>query len=154
MINLIVAVAKNNVIGKNGSLPWRIPEDLKKFKQLTMGGVLFVGKNTSKTLPPLKDRDIILLQRNDYPTLEDMEDICSSRNKTGWLIGGAEVYKSALELNIRKKLDMKLYLTAIDYEYDGDTFFPSHLIDDKWSVESEEVLKQEPLVKLQIWSKL
>lgn len=154
MINLIAAIAKNNVIGKNNTLPWRIPEDLKKFKQLTTNGILFVGKNTSKSLPPLKDRDIILLKRNDYPCLEDMEDICRSRNKIGWLIGGAQVYESALLLNAEKKLDLKLYLTMIDYEYDGDTFFPSHLINDDWHIDSEEILKiEDPLVKLQIFSR-
>jgi dihydrofolate reductase len=153
MINLIAAVAKNGIIGKNGTLPWRIPEDLKKFKQLTMSGVLFVGKNTSKGLPPLKDREIVLLRRNDHPTLEDMDDICRDRGKVGWLIGGGQVYEAALKLCADNKLDMKLYITTIDKEYDGDVFFPLHMIDDEWLMESEEVLKQEPLVKLQVWSK-
>src|SRR6266568_8800773 len=98
MINMIVAVSKNDVIGKNGTLPWRIPEDLKAFKELTMGGILYVGKKTAQSLPPLKGREIVILNRSSFPTLNDITTINDERPK--WLIGGAQIYDAALKLDI------------------------------------------------------
>lgn len=151
MINMIVAVSKNGVIGKDGNLPWRIKEDLRKFKELTMGGVLFVGKKTAATLPPLAGRDVVGLNRDTFPTLNDVKNSAVWNNtQARWLIGGAAIYNAALENNIVDRV----YLTIIDKEYDGDTFFNTASITDssKWILSSQEVLReQDPIVTLQVW---
>lgn len=154
MINMIVAASKNDVIGKDGKLPWRIPEDLKVFKELTMDGVLFAGKNTFASLPPLKGREVVMLNRNTFPTLYDMKnDKWAGKKK--WLIGGAVMYHLALELDL---ID-KVYLTTIDREYDGDTFFcfehMRNLHINGWELKSERVLREnDPLVILEEWERL
>ena len=152
MINMIVAVSKNGVIGKDGKLPWHNPEDLKRFKQLTMGGILFVGRNTAKELPSLPGRDVMVLFRNgNYaaePTLDDVVEISNHHNKIGWIAGGGQIYKAALA----KEICSKIYLTLIDQEVIGDTYFPLEILDNKiWLMTHEEVLSEKPLTKLQIW---
>jgi dihydrofolate reductase len=148
MINLIAAVSKNGVIGKDGVLPWRIPEDLRAFKELTMDGILFVGKKTASTLPPLKGRVVVKLDRTNYPTLLDINNV-NWPGKQLWIIGGAEIYGAALELDIVDKI----YITRIDQDYEGNTYFPlGKLI--KYKLVSEKVLKvAEPSVILQEWSR-
>ena len=150
MINMIVAVSKNGVIGKNGNLPWRIPEDLKAFKELTMGGTLFVGKNTAATLPPLKGRTVVKVNRTEFPTLNDVTDP-QWGDTSRWIIGGAAIYNAALDADIVDKV----YLTVIDQDFDGDTFF-SHgqFQDPKWILTGTRVLKEtDPLVTLQEWTR-
>lgn len=145
MINMIIAVSKNGVIGKNNGLAWRIPEDLKIFKELTMGGILYVGKKTASSLPPLKGREVIVLNRNGYPTLSDI----GTTLKPEWIIGGAAIYNAALEQDI---VDV-VYLTAIDAEYDGDIFFSTiQFTGPRWELVSERMIKEaDPFVKLQEW---
>jgi dihydrofolate reductase len=148
MINLIAAVSKNGIIGKDGTLPWRIPEDLKTFKSLTMDGVLFVGKKTFSTLPQLKGREVIQLNRLSFPTLLDINNT-NWPHKQLWIIGGAEIYKAALDLDI---ID-NLYITRIDAEYEGDTYFPLDKLT-RYRLISEKALKAEdPCVILQEWAK-
>lgn len=144
-VNMIVAVSKNGVIGKDGGLPWRISEDLKAFKELTMGGALYVGKKTASTLPPLKGREIIILNRDVYPTLMDVGDY----DKPTWIIGGAAIYTAALKLDI---VDV-VYLTIIDKEYDGDTFFSTAQFQmPNWELISSKTIREaEPFVSLQEW---
>jgi dihydrofolate reductase len=150
MINMIVAVSKNGVIGKDGALPWRIPEDLRAFKELTMGGILYVGKKTASTLPPLKGREVVVLGRETFPTLLDVKAL----NKPAWIIGGAAIYNAALELDIVDRI----YVTLIDKEYDGDTFFSFEQLKKisalPWKLVSERILREnDPLVTLQEWSR-
>lgn len=144
-VKMIIAVSKNGVIGKDGGLPWRILEDLKTFKELTMGGTLYVGKKTANTLPPLKGRKIIVLNRDVYPTLQDIGDIA----EPAWIIGGAVIYNSALALDVVDTV----YLSLIDREYEGDTFFSSEQFKTpQWDLISEKVIRAaDPLVKLQEW---
>lgn len=148
MIDMIVAVSKNYVIGKDGKLPWHIPADLKQFKELTMNGILFVGKNTAKTLPKLPGREVIVLHRNEYPTIEDVVDIAHSRNRAGWIIGGAQIYRAAFKQGIVRKV----YMTLIDKQFDGDAYFSFDCdMVSSWVLESEEIISQEPLARLQVW---
>lgn len=151
MLNLIVAVSKNGVIGNNNQLIWRISEDLKVFKHLTMDGVLFVGRKTNETLPPLKNREVIELKRNQFPSLTDIPSILETKQKTGWIIGGGEIYKSALKLNLCDRL----YVSIIDQEYEGDTYFDAATIDPAhYTLVSMAILrKADPLVSQQIWEK-
>lgn len=154
MINMIVAVSKNGVIGKDGTLPWRIKEDLRKFKELTMGGILFVGKNTAKTLPPLLGREVIVLSKIASLTsmsLIDLPEYSTSTDKPIWIIGGAAIYNAALELNIVDRV----YLTLVDKDYHGDTFFSTgQFVEPQWKLVNESILRElDPLVKLQEWRK-
>lgn len=153
MINMIVAMASNGVIGKNNLLPWRIAEDLKCFKKLTMDGMLFVGKKTAQSLPNLQGREIVVLNKNSFPQLSDIKNIAEISQKKIWIIGGAQIYNAALNTNIVDAL----YITKIDKEYDGDTYFPIDTINNSngWILGSEEILRDnDPLTKLQIWNKI
>ena len=130
MLSLIVAVAQNNVIGKDNKLIWHISEDLKRFKEITSGKTIIMGRKTFESLPGvLPNRKHIIVTRdknykvnsdkvtivNDLNTLIDQYKNC---NDEVFIIGGAEIYKQSLP-----HAD-KLYLTKINNFFDGDTFFP------------------------------
>ncbi len=127
-IIIIVAVAKNNVIGKDNRIPWYISDDFKHFKELTLGHPIVMGKNTYLSLPkrPLPERENIVLTFIDDPFNESGITIKHSlkdaleytENKDVYVIGGASVYKQAMDVAT------KLEITSIDKEYEGDTFFP------------------------------
>lgn len=130
MLSLIVAVAQNNVIGKDNKLIWHISEDLKRFKEITSGKTIIMGRKTFESLPGvLPNRQHIIVTRDknykvnsdkvtivhDLNTLIDQYKNC---NDEIFIIGGAEIYKQSLP-----HAD-KLYLTKINNFFDGDTFFP------------------------------
>ncbi len=131
---LIVAMAENRVIGKDGDLPWRLPEDMKWFKETTMGKPLIMGRNTWESLPrkPLPGRaNIVLTGQADYEAegaivVNDygaaVEKAKQAAVEAGadeiMIIGGAQVYKAALANADR------LYLTEVHAAIDGDTVFP------------------------------
>ena len=142
LISLIVAIARNGIIGAGGALPWRVPEDLRHFKSVTMGHTLIVGRRTWCGLPPLPGRRLVLLTRNNYPggpciahTIEDAIAAARETDPSPIVIGGAEVYRAALPHVSR------FYLTEIDRDVDGDTFF--HLDRTGWT-ETERRAGQEP----------
>ncbi len=126
-LSLIVAIAKNRVIGVNNTLPWHLPEDLKRFRALTTGHHIIMGRKTYDSLGRLlPGRTTVIVTRNqDYKvegaivvhSLEAAIAACGDDNEA-FLIGGAELYKDGL------KLGNKLYVTEIDAEYEGDAFFP------------------------------
>lgn len=126
---IVAAVARNGVIGARGRLPWRIPQDLAHFKELTMGQALVMGRATFQSIGrPLPGRSNIVLTRNpDWAhegvdiarSLEEAVDIAASRGQDVFIAGGAEVYRSALATADR------LELTEVDAEPEGDTWFPS-----------------------------
>lgn len=151
MINMIVAVSKNGVIGKENGLPWRLPEDLKTFKSLTMGSTLYVGKKTAGTLPPLKGREVKVLQREGYPSLDTIKNhhLYDAINPIAWIIGGAQIYNAALKMDVVDKL----YLSFVDKDYDGDTFFSIEQIKEPhWKLIEDKVIREaEPVVRLQEW---
>lgn len=119
MVNLIVAIGKDGAIGKEGDLIWKIPEDLKRFKALTMGHPVIMGRKTWESLPkrPLPGRrNIILSRRKDF-NAEGGEVVSSVKEalemtsgEDPFVIGGAEIYKAFLPLSER------LYLTVVDSE--------------------------------------
>ena len=127
-VSLIVAVAKNGVIGVKNTLPWHLPEDLKHFRALTTGHHIIMGRKTYDSLGRLlPGRTTVIVTRNrNYQvegavvvhSLEEAVQVCANDSET-FLIGGAELYKDGL------KLANKLYLTEIDAEYEGDAFFPA-----------------------------
>jgi len=143
---------KNQVIGREGDLPWRLPSDLKHFKKVTLGKPCIMGRKTWESLPfPLPGRPNLVLTRNpDYTakgaevftSLEDMigrgyELAGESGGDEVMLIGGAQLYASLLPHCDR------LYVTRVDAQVDGDASFP--LIDLKqWTLVSEEGPIQGP----------
>ena len=135
----ILAMAQNRVIGKNGKLPWHVPNDFKWFKEFTMGKKLIVGKNTFDTLPLLKNRECIVLTRpvegidayitNQYLvnnnamtgqmiTMEDLESYSEFRKDCLIVAGGAKTYVKLLPYI------KEFYVTHINGNYDGDVFMP------------------------------
>ncbi|WP_067223032.1 type 3 dihydrofolate reductase [Marinomonas gallaica] len=133
MLSLIVAMSTNRVIGINNSLPWHLPNDLKYFKQVTMGKPIVMGRNTYESIgKPLPGRRNIVISRNpDYqPDGVDVvssldaaiklgEDICLiDGHEEVMIIGGAQIYALALP-----RVD-RLYITHVDAEVNGDAFFP------------------------------
>ncbi|MCB0823705.1 MAG: dihydrofolate reductase [Bacteroidales bacterium] len=140
-ISIIVAVAKNNAIGKDNKLLWHLSEDLKRFKSLTSGHYIIMGKNTYFSLPrrPLPNRTHIILtdipgeQIDDCMMAYSIEDAISKMNpeQENFIIGGASIYRQFLPLA------HKLYITWVHESFDADTFFPE--LDDKiWQLVSEE----------------
>ena len=128
-INIITAFTKKNrVIGKDGSLIWNIPEDLKRFKTLTTGHFCVVGYNTFMFLPPLPNRKLIVLSKKHKIERESVfvascqEEAIDIANCHGvselFCIGGQKVYECFLPIA------NTLYITEVLEEYEGDTFFP------------------------------
>lgn len=124
---LVAAVAKNGVIGVNGKLPWHLPEDLKHFKNLTLGHPIIMGRRTWESLgKPLPGRENIVISRKhgyEAPgasvasTINAAIALCSGES-LAFVIGGAQIYAAALPLADG------LVLTEIRKDYEGDTSFP------------------------------
>lgn len=147
MISIIVAVSDDWGIGRNNQLLWHIPEDLRRFKKLTMGKALIMGKKTWESLPkkPLKGRKNIVL--TDVPgevidesvTAYSIEDamVKCGENEDVFVIGGGSVYRQFME-----KAD-RLYITHVHKNTSADVFFP--VPDrDKWKVvESMECISED-----------
>lgn len=128
LISIIVAVSKNGAIGKDNQLLWRLPEDLKRFKKLTLGHPIIMGRKTFDSIgKPLPGRKSIVITRNpdfqfdDVIVVHSVNEALSEAKKLNseeaFIIGGGEVYKLALPLAD------KLYITEVETEIDGDTYF-------------------------------
>ncbi len=133
---------KNHIIGKNNWLPWNIPEELNHFRKITENGIVIMGRKTYDSIgrPMPKRRNIIVSQSTDHidkvevaPTVEKALDMAKKANKPIFIIGGAQIYKYALD----NKLVDKMYISYIKKEYDGDTTFP-HFDEDEWEIEKRE----------------
>jgi len=128
LISIIVAMAQNRVIGRDGDMPWHLPADLKRFKQLTMGQTLLMGRKTYQSLGrPLPGRQTIILSRDgDFSavgctvvtTLEKGIAACTTDQL--FICGGEEVFRQALA----QSLADRIYLTQLRQEVEGDTIFP------------------------------
>ena len=130
MIALIVAKAKNNVIGKDNRLIWHLPEDLKHFKALTTGHIIIMGRKTLESLPcklPNREHWVVTRQEGYVPPYEGVRifhspeealDAAQQVDDTVYCIGGAELYGAMLPMADR------LYVTELEDSFDGDAFFP------------------------------
>ncbi len=130
-IALIAAVAENNCIGKDGKLPWHIPEDLAHFKSLTAGKIVLMGRKTWESLPekfrPLPNRlNLVITRQTDFLVpagVEKYSDIATAlathKNEDVMIIGGAEIYRATIDLADT------LYITHVPKTVDGDAFFPA-----------------------------
>jgi dihydrofolate reductase len=128
MLSIIVAIAKNHAIGKDNQLLWHISEDLKRFKRITAGHKVIMGRNTLLSLPkwPLPKRTNIVITDNPEETFEGCEMVFSIEEAAGkcalaeecFVMGGASVYRQFMPLAD------KLYITRVNKDFEGDTFFP------------------------------
>jgi len=139
MISIIAAVAENNVIGVKNRLPWKLSGDLKRFKELTMGKPIIMGKNTfksiGKALPGRKNMVLTdeLLDDNEIVQVSSIEDAIKVADNAEeiMVIGGAMIYKQFLPFADR------LYITQVHVSLDGDAFFPE-FSEKEWKVLSKE----------------
>lgn len=147
-ISIIVAITRNNAIGRSGDLLFHISEDLKQFKAVTMGHPIIMGRKTFESFPngalPGR-RNIVITRQGDYNadgievanSLQAAIDTIIDTNEA-FIIGGGEIYNQALPLCSR------LYLTEIDSEIaDADTFFPE-INRDEWEIFEQSDIKQDP----------
>lgn len=126
MISLIVAYAKNRVIGNQGKIPWNIKGEQKRFRELTTGNVVIMGRNSYEEIgKPLPNRTTIVVSRtgkfdsdNCYTAKSLQEAITLAGDKDIYIAGGAGLYQEALSIV------EKMYITEIDLEVEGDTYFP------------------------------
>ena len=144
MVNIIAAIAKNNVIGNKGKIPWHISDDLKRFKALTMGNCVLMGQKTFESIlgylgKPLPGRKNVVITRNhSYKAPEGVEVFHSLDDAFAahlhddvFVCGGGEIYRQTIN-----RADA-LYITHVEGYYDGDIFFP--VIDpDVWHKTWEE----------------
>lgn len=143
ILSALVAVSKNNVIGKNNTLPWHCSADLKYFKRTTLNAPIIMGRNCYNSIGrPLPQRTNIVLTR-DKTFKEDKVIVCHSiqeaidfASETGaeecFIIGGGDIYQQT------QPLWNKLYYTEIKLETDGDTYFPE-LDWDQWQLLTTEI---------------
>jgi len=127
-LSIIAAMDQNHLIGEEGEIPWNLPADLKYFKKTTLGAAVIMGRKTFESIgSPLPGRRNIILTRNkDYSasgcevvnsTKEILDDFLEKKEEA-FIIGGAEIYKLFLPFSD------KLYLTIIEHQFSGDTYFP------------------------------
>lgn len=129
MLSIIVAKAKNNIIGKGNKLVWHLPEDLKYFKKLTTGHTIIMGRKTFESLgKPLPNRKHIIFSKNpDFKVNDENVEVIHSLLQIQDLIEGKEeafVIGGAMIYNFLMPYVKKMYVTEIEKDFDGDTFFP------------------------------
>lgn len=141
-ISIIVAMSNNNVIGINNTLPWHIPQDLKRFKSLTMGNPIVMGRKTFDSIGrPLPGRKNIVITRNEDSIIEGVEIVNSINSLLAlikdeehvFVIGGEQIYKIFLDHATH------LYVTEVDSDVVGDAHFPK-LSTSQWKEVGREKL--------------
>ncbi len=148
-----MAYDENRLIGKGNDLPWRIPGDLKKFKEVTSGNIVIMGRKTYESIgKPLPNRINIVITRNkDYKaegvfiftSIDEALRKASVFHKEIFFIGGGSIYKEILD-----RVDT-MYISHVKGEYEGDTYFPE--IDfSKWSKESVEEFDEFSFIRYEI----
>ena len=127
MITIIAAIGKNGELGKNNDLIWHLPNDLKRFKKITLGHHVIMGRKTFESLgKPLPNRKTIIITRNTDFNVDDCTIVNSLEaalkaavaDPNPYILGGAEIYHQAI--NIADRLD----LTLVDANFEADAFFP------------------------------
>ncbi len=135
-INMIFARSANGVIGKNNAMPWHLPEDLARFKKLTLGSPVIMGRKTWDSLPPkfrpLPGRTNVVITRQSgwqaagakpAASLQDALELCQASSDV-WIIGGAQIYALA------ESLAQRIEVTEIAQDFEGDAFAP--ILGAKW----------------------
>lgn len=129
MLSIIVAKAKNNIIGKDNKLVWSLPADLKHFKELTIGHKIIMGRKTFESLGRIlpERKHIIFSQNPDFKVKDENVEVVHSLLQIQELIEGEEeafVIGGAMIYNFLMPYVKKMYVTQIDQEFEGDAFFP------------------------------
>lgn len=139
MLSISVAVCNNNIIGGDNKLLWHIPDDLKRFKENTMGKTMIMGRKTFESLPGiLPGRTHVVLTRDksfkvdseNVIIIHSLEEILSTYSNTEeevFIIGGGQLYKSTIDHC------QKIYLTIVNKDFEGDTYFPD-INYDEWDI--------------------
>ncbi|AXI09313.1 dihydrofolate reductase [Oceanobacillus sp. 143] len=141
MISLLVAMDRNHVIGANNQLPWRLPKDLRFFKEKTTGNTIIMGRKTYESMGgALPNRKNVVLTRKNHDYPEDVDVIHELSTIQEWdkrnpnneyfVIGGGNIFTQVMPFADR------MYITFIDNDFDGDTYFPSFSEDD-WALTSK-----------------
>jgi len=137
-ISIIAAVATNGVIGRQGQLPWHLSTDLKRFKQLTMGHTMIMGRRTWESIgrPLPGRRTVVVTRQSDYdvpdgvrtaPSFDDALDIAEAAGENDvFVVGGAEIYQEAFPQADR------LFFTEVAADVEGDTYFPVNFDTFEW----------------------
>jgi dihydrofolate reductase len=129
MITVIAAIAKNNALGKDNDLIWYLPADLKRFKKVTTGHYILMGRNTFESIgKPLPNRTTIIITRNKNYSKEgcliagSLEEAITLAKEEAqlFIIGGAQIYKEVISKNLADQLD----ITLVHSEFEADVFFP------------------------------
>ncbi|PKH50301.1 diacylglycerol kinase [Tenacibaculum sp. Bg11-29] len=147
MITIIAAIANNKALGKDNDLIWHLPADLKRFKKVTSGHHILMGRNTFESIgKPLPNRtSVIITRNNDYfkdgclvaNSIEEAIEL-SKEDAAVFIIGGAQIYKQALERELVDRLD----ITIVHHDFEADVFFPE--IDmNVWKEASRENFKTD-----------
>ncbi|MGP4079620.1 dihydrofolate reductase [Pseudalkalibacillus sp. R45] len=138
MISLLLAMGMDRVMGKDNDLPWHLPEDLKWFKRVSSGHTIIMGRKTYESIgKPLPNRkNVIVTNDKNYEAegcvvTHSLDEALRQDGEELIVIGGAEIFKQVLEKASR------IYLTYIDEEFEGDTYFPE-LDESKWELKSKE----------------
>jgi len=140
-ISIIAAMGENRAIGLAGKIPWHLPADFKRFKELTLGHPVVMGNKTFESIgKPLPDRtNIVLAKDSDYAaegclvvhSLDDALALAAKENEEVFIIGGGSVYALAMPM-----ADV-IYLTKVHGTFEGDVFFPE-IDENKWRLISSE----------------
>lgn len=140
MLTIIAAAAENNALGKNNDLVWHLPDDFRRFKKLTSGHHIIMGRKTFESLPqPLPDRThVVVTHQKDYNpedtviahSLDRAIEISKGDNQP-FIIGGGEIYKQSIDRADR------IELTRVHETFEADTFFPE-IDESQWELVSEE----------------
>ncbi|CAA0188280.1 Dihydrofolate reductase [Tenacibaculum maritimum] len=147
MVTIIAAIAENNALGKNNDLIWHLPADLKRFKKVTSGHHILMGRNTFESIgKPLPNRTTIIITRNsDYfkegcliaSSIEEALDFAKADSNI-FIIGGEQIYKQALKNDLVDKLD----ITIVHQSFEAGVFFPK--IDlNTWEETTREYFKAD-----------
>lgn len=155
LISLIVAIAQNRTIGVAGRLPWHLPDDLQRFKQLTMGQTLLMGRKTYQSIGrPLPGRETIILSRDpDFSAAgcrvvaSLTEGIAAAQTEQLFICGGEDIYRQTLPLV------EKIYLTELLAEVPGDTFFPELPEGEFALLQSEALVDNGRPCRFTIWQR-
>lgn len=141
MVSIIAAMGRNRVIGRDNSLVWHLPADLKHFKETTMSKPVIMGRKTfesmGKALPGRTN--VVITRKSDFKapgclvanSLEQALEMVSKEPEV-FIAGGGEIYRQAIPLTDR------MYITIIDHDFDGDTFFPAFFAPE-WTIVEEKI---------------
>ena len=146
MLTLIAAAAERNELGKDNDLVWHLPLDFKRFKKLTSGHCIIMGRKTFESLPGIlpKRKHIVITRQTNYKaegvvvvsSLEDAIELAKSEDESPFIIGGGEIYKQSIEIADA------IELTRVHTNVEADTFFPE-IDEQKWVLTNEEIIKKD-----------